>query len=172
MSTYIALLRGINIMGKRSIKMAALRSSLRETGLENVQTYIQSGNVVFNHVDSPIEKLKDMITDRIEKDFGFDLPIWILNRHELIQAKQSHPFPRNQPEQLYFTFLSKSTNPTYIASLKEINFEPEGIQIQGRIAFLNFPEGRGRATLSNNLIERKLKVSATTRNWNTVSKVI
>ena len=102
MSTYISLLRGINVSGQKKILMADLKSLYEELGFTNVQTYIQSGNVVFEYQASSSEKLEQMIFDKIKAHYGFEVPNLILTSNEIEEALKSNPY--QDIEKMYFTF--------------------------------------------------------------------
>ncbi len=172
MKTYIGLLRGINVGGHKKIKMADLRAHLGEVGLMEVQTYIQSGNIVFKSSIEDTAVLSKTIQDMIFTNFGFEVPVVILKSEDLERALIQNPFKEQPIETFCFTFLSDHPLMENIENLNSINYPEEKFKLIGKTVFMYLPNGFARAKLSNNLFEKKLKVSATTRNWKTVNKLI
>lgn len=172
MKTYIALLRGINVSGQKKIKMADLRALLEKAGLENVRTYIQSGNVVFEHREGEAENLATKIQQAIRKKYGFEVPTLIITAEGLNYVLQNNPFlqqPDKDVSRMYVTFLAHLPQASQQEALESIDYAPEECRIDGKYVFLHSPNGYGRAKLNNNFLEQKLKVQATTRNWKTVN---
>jgi uncharacterized protein (DUF1697 family) len=175
METYIALLRGINVSGQKQIKMAALKASLEEAGLQRVRTYIQSGNVVFEHDSQDPKRLASLIEQDILKRFGFDVHVILITPSELATVLTSNPFLNSRGEDvklLYVTFLADEPVPASIADLKNVNYSPEEFSLRGKQLYLFAANGYGNAKMNNNFFETKLKVKATTRNWNTITKLV
>ena len=175
MHTYIALLRGINVSGQKKIKMAELRTQLTELGFENVQTYIQSGNILFHFPETEHEILEKKIADKISADYGFEVPVLVKKATDFQEALDRNPYLKdenNDPKRIYFTFLATAPSVEQIKVLEEKNYEPELYTIDSKNIYLYVPKGYGRTKLSNNLFEQKLKVQATTRNLKTVKKLI
>lgn len=174
MSTYIALLRGINVSGQKIIKMADLKLLFEAQGFQNVQTYIQSGNVVFSSVEKNISKLESNISSSIKKKFDFNVAVMVITPAKIEYVLDKNPFVKMKKdiERLYVTFLSESPLKENIIKLNAIDFSPEEYFLDGRYIFLYVPNGYGKAKLNNNLFENKLKVSGTTRNWKTMSKLL
>jgi len=174
-NTYIALMRGINVSGQKKILMADLRTYLEESSFYNVRTYIQSGNIIFEseiaNVGEITEKIKSVIKDR----YGFDVPTLVRTKQYLLDVVKSNPFVEQTEEnskRIYLTFLDKYPDVEFVHKLKEIDYSPEEWEIQQDYIYFYSPDNYGNAKMSNNLFEQKLKVSATTRNWRTVNKLI
>jgi len=176
MNKRIAILRGINVGGKRKILMADLRLLFENLGFSDVETYIQSGNVIFNTVN----KITDIeIADRIEKEiadkYGFDVPIILRTAAELEQTVKSNSFYQNTDidiKLLHLTFLKEEPTEENKLKVELINIEPDKFIIKGKDVFI-LSEGKyHKSKLTNNFFERKLKGPATTRNWNTVLKLL
>jgi uncharacterized protein (DUF1697 family) len=175
MKTFIALLRGINVSGHKKIKMAELREQLNKAGLTNVQTYIQSGNIVFNSDQNSTSKLQALIHKTILDGFGFDVPTTLLTLDYLVQANQNNPYSKEAEEkgnQAFITFLSQEPEQERIELLRSIDYSPDVYHIDKTNIYLYCPNGAANSKISNNLFENKLKVSATTRNFKTVWKLI
>jgi len=174
METYIAILRGINVSGQKSIKMADLKTHLEEMGYHKVETYIQSGNVVFDHETSPPQDLAKDIEEKIFEKYGFQVPTIVKLPSELEHTLGHNPFlqdPRKDPNRMYVTFLSEAPSSISMAKVENIDHSPEEFVLDGANIYLFAPLGYGRAKMNNNFFENKLKVAATTRNWKTVNKL-
>lgn len=175
METYISILRGINVSGQKLIKMDALRKRYENLGFHNVTTYVQSGNVVFVANDLEINRLEQTISQQIEKDFGFDVPVIVLTIENLKGIIGNNPFfddPNKDPSFLHVTFLSSKPghyDPKTIEAKKQSG---EEILFADNAVYLYCPSGYGRTKLTNNFLEMKLKVRATTRNWKTVNELL
>lgn len=174
MNTFIALLRGINVSGAKTIKMDNLRLTFQKQGFENVTTYIQSGNVVFTSVENSTLQLAAKIADAVKTDFGFDIPVIVLSSAELQTIAKNNPLNDGARDTafLHVTFLAE--NPAAF-NLSEIGAKKQGneeIMISGKVVYLYCPHGYGKTKLTNTFLESKLKVAATTRNWKTVTELV
>jgi uncharacterized protein (DUF1697 family) len=171
MNTYISMLRGINVSGQKIIRMEELASLYESLGFKNVRTYVQSGNVLF---DSPItegSRLSGLIADKIKKAFGFFVVVVLRTRDELQAVVQNNPFLKERgidPARLHVTFLLEAPDQEALSRLQAVKDRTDRIKAGSREVYLHCPQGYGRTKYSNHFIERTLKVSATTRNWNTV----
>ena len=173
MKTCIALLRGINVSGKNLIKMAELRNTLVETGLQNIRTYIQSGNIVFES-DEAGYRLADLIAAQIHTRFGFNIPVIVLLQDELRLIRDNNPFIGTDgiiEKQLYVTLLSSVPEQAVVDHIRSLDFSPDQLIFAGRAIYLNLVTGAANTKITNALLEKKLKVNATARNWNTVMKL-
>lgn len=173
MNIFIALLRGINVSGQKQIKMSELKTLFEKSGFQYVETYIQSGNVIFSSNETSAEKLSLKISSLIKKQFSFDAQVIVLTQENIEYVLNNNPFlkKKKESEKLYVTFLAKSPSDENINKLNAIDYSPEEYIIDGRYIYLFVPNGYGKAKLNNNLFENKLKVFATTRNWKTVDKL-
>lgn len=175
MSTYISMIRGINVGGKR-IKMADLRDIYISMGFEHVKTYIQSGNVIFKSENRDPEYLAKTIREKILETFKYSVEVVIRSNDELKQVVEASPFKDKDEKYVHVTFLSdnpsdkliKEIDPSLISGIKD----SEQFIIGSREIYLYLPEGYGRTKLNNNFFEKKLQLTATTRNWKTVNKLI
>jgi uncharacterized protein (DUF1697 family) len=176
MKTYITILRGINVSGHKMIKMADLKKMFETLPFENVRTYIQSGNVVFDARAEDEQDFEKLIHNTIQKTFSFSVPVIVLEAKELKNVWQDNPFLKGRNEdvtQLHVTFLDEIPNNNLVEKLKETaQFLPDEWILDGRAIYLFCPNGYGKTKLTNNFFENKLKVTATTRNWKTVNELI
>ena len=170
---YIALLRGINVSGQKKILMADLRELLSD--YNDVKTYIQSGNIIFESDAKNVNELEQYIKDKIYKKYGFEVPVIVKTFDEWEQAFNNNPFLSDTSidiKQLYVTFLSEIPSEENIEIMNQIDFSPDEFIIQNNLIYSRYPNGSGRSKMTNNNFEKKLKVSATSRNWNTVTKLL
>lgn len=176
MTTYVSLLRGINIAGRRSIKMDALRAMYQSLGLERVSTYIQSGNVVFSTEETRTSYLEQIISSRLLDDFGLDVPVLVLSRDMLAKVIADNPWSSDEskaPERLFITFLKvPSVAEQSLSRLTERKQASEELALTPHAIYLYCPEGYARTKLSNDFIERCLCTQATTRNWATTTTLL
>jgi uncharacterized protein (DUF1697 family) len=177
MPVYLALLRGINVSGKKIIKMEDLRKLMESSGYKNVKTYIQSGNVVFESGVKDKDKLAKEIELVIEKQYGFDVSVFVVDINDVNRAVDNNPFAtKDQVEEgtkkIYVTFLSEIPLAENIEKLKQAPIGEDLIEFADDILYFKLMSMASESKLSNTLIESKLKVRATTRNWNTTLKLL
>jgi len=174
MIKYIAILRGINVGGKHKILMADLRLLIESLGFSNVKTYIQSGNLIFEAKKGlVILDMELLIENAILNQYGFVVPIIIRTTKELRQIFDSNLFIKdNDITQLCVTFLKKK--PSYEDTIKTnlYKFDDGEFNIVNKEIFICFKGKYHKSKLTNNFFEKKLQVSATTRNWRTISKLV
>lgn len=169
MNTHISLLRGINVSGKRLIKMDALSALYNELGFTGVKTYIQSGNVVFQTTETNTGVLAEKISAAIKTRFDFDVPVLVLSAKELEMAATSNPYVGLHEEKfLHVTFLADLPTAENWNKIEAEAYLPDAFQVIEKCIYLHTPNGYGNTKLNNTFFENKLKVSATTRNWKTV----
>jgi uncharacterized protein (DUF1697 family) len=170
---YISVLRGINVGGKRKILMADLKELYADLGFTNCISYIQSGNVIFDYSDSSNSELASRIQNAITEKYGFDVPVIVRTSKEWEQSVQANPYTdSHEKENLCLTFLNETPKAELTAVISELNFEPDSFQIINKNVFIYCPGKYHQTKLSNQFFESKLKVKATTRNWNTVLKLL
>lgn len=173
--TYISILRGINVSGHRIIKMDALKKLCLDLKFKNVQTFIQSGNIIYNFKETATDKINILIKTAIENTFGFDVPVVTSTISELENIIKSNPFINDTTkDQSFFhiTFLSGFPAPGKMDALKQLNFQADDFIEIGNVIYLYCPGGYGNTKLTNNFFENKLKLTATTRNWKTVNELL
>lgn len=169
------MLRGINVSGKKLIKMDALKKLYESLGFQNVTTYVQSGNVIFKTTETEPEKSEQMIYKQIEKDFGFKVPVIVLTAEKLKQVVDNNPFvidPAKDPAFLHVTFLSSKPESFDRSKIEEKKQDGEEISFTDEVIYLFCPNGYGRTKLNNNFLESRLKLTATTRNWKTADELL
>jgi uncharacterized protein (DUF1697 family) len=174
-SVMISMLRGVNVGGHNKIKMEALRELYESLGLQDVQTYVQSGNVVFRTKESRADLLGKRLEDAIEKAFGFRPGVVLRNASEMRAAIAKNPFASRQgidPAKLLVTFLAGDPGSEERGNALAIKTFPEELRIDGREVYIYFPNGMARPKMSWPRIEKALKTSGTGRNWNTVTKLL
>ena len=175
MSKFIALLRGINVSGQKKIKMAEFKVHLENAGLQDVQTYIQSGNIVFSSTEKDADKLARKIEQTIQNIYDFHVPTLVLKRDYLTWVLENNPF-QNDPDieikKIGFAFLYAIPVQENIDKLMSYNYPDEKVVLKKGITYLYYGNGAGKAKTHNNFIENKLKVTASSRNYNTVFKLI
>lgn len=172
MTKYIALLRGINVSGQKKIPMAVLREILVEVGLKHVQTYIQSGNVIFQSTEVEKQVLASKIYEMIKSHFGFEVPILVLKPEELQQIFDHCPFSQEKKENSYFMMLFTKVDGALAEEISNIAYPNEEFLITEKAVYFYCSLGYGRAKLNNNFFERKLKITATARNYKTMVKLL
>jgi uncharacterized protein (DUF1697 family) len=172
LAVYITLLRGINVGGHKLIKMAELKDILFSAGFRNVQTYIQSGNVVFESDETAVSEIELNIRLGIKGKYGFDVEVMVREVDEFRKIVATNPFPEAEGNKLYVTFFQETPTNIPYEELDKVKSESEVYLFQAQIMFLYCPEGYGQTNISNAFIEKKLKTVATTRNMNTIVKLL
>ena len=170
MVTYIALLRGINVGGRREVPMARLRAVHERLGHANVATYIQSGNVVFD-AEEGSDGLAEMIGAAIAAEFGFEVPVMIRSATELEAVVAAGPFTGEHfdPARVGVAFLDRVPGTEERLQLDADAIRPDEFEIIGREVHFHCPNGFSKTKLTNTFLEKKLGAAATSRNWKTVS---
>jgi len=170
MKTYIALLRGINVGGHKKVPMATLRELLTKCGLKNVQTYIQSGNVIFQ--SEKANELEEIIKKSILDYFGFEVSVIVKTPSELQNILDDCPFQKDKKEHSFFIILNKIPDAELVKDAQQISFENEEIVIKKDALYFYCSTGYGKSKFNMNTFERKLKVIGTARNYNTIIKIL
>lgn len=177
MTIYIALLRGINVGGKNIIKMADLKRTFEAIGLSRVQTYIQSGNVLFESNEEE-ELLRNKIEHEIKSDFGFSVIVILRTAVELEHIIRNLPFSKeevleaessSEGESLYVSLLTQPPSQEEIEGLNIYRSKSDEYRIEKREIYLLFRHSIRNSKLANNL--QKLDIPSTVRNWKTINKL-
>lgn len=172
MNRYAVFLRGINVSGKNLIKMDALKSTLLSHGFNNVKTYIQSGNILVE-TDLKTAAIQKQITEILLKEFHLRVPVFVLSIANLEKVLQNNPFPESAvSNKLFITFLSEKPKGNLIEKLATFDFGNEIFHVVDDVLFFYLPNGMSSSKMNNNFFENKLKVTATSRNLNTILHVI
>ena len=171
MLTHICIIRGINVWWNNKITMDTLASVFVGLGFGEIQTYIQSGNVLFYSDEKDSNRLTDMITHAIHHQLQIDVVVQIKTAAQWSQIIKQCPYSKWSTDNLYVTFLwstpIKKSTPEIIAACTQW----EQFSIVDQQVYLLCPQWYGTTKLSNSFLEKKLKTSATTRNWNTVCAI-
>jgi uncharacterized protein (DUF1697 family) len=173
LKTWIALLRGINVLGTHTVPMKDLVTTLTRAGLLSVRTYIQSGNVVFQTTEGTPRTLGVRIAQLMEKKFGFRPAVIVLSDLELSDAIRGNPFPKAiaEPKSLHLCFLSEAPSNPDLEALTKLKAGKEAFALKGRVFYLHTPDGYGNSKLAAK-VERALGVATTCRNWRTANQLL
>lgn len=174
-TTYICILRGINVSGQKIIKMEALKELCIALHFQNIQTYIQSGNIVFQTKKTASEELEKEISKGIATKFGFDVPVILIELTEWEDILSANPFLKDETkDNTYFhiSFLSKNPSHEDFTKIEAVRYAPDEFYLVGRAIYLYCPNGYGNSKLTNNFFEHKLNLVATTRNWKTSNELL
>lgn len=168
MTTYVALLRAVNVAGRGKIKMDDLRLAIRALGYKDVITYIQSGNVVFTG-DAPVIAMG--LESAIAAELGMDVTVMLRTSAQLKRVVRRNPFPDAGASQLHVGFMSHRPSAQIAQKLDLQRFRPDDVVVEGSELYFHLPNGMGRSKLPGYL-GAQLKVPITIRNWNTVTKLL
>jgi uncharacterized protein (DUF1697 family) len=183
MTKYISILRGINVGGNRKILMKDLKVLFEKLGFSKVETYIQSGNVIFeSNQNNSTADVEQNIQQALSETFGFDVPGIVRTADEWTESIANNPFwkePNADIDRLHLTCLKEVPSPELLEKIKTFQLlpvrqahgEPDRFEIIGKDVFIFCAAGYGTSKLTNPFFESKLKVPATTRNWKTVIKL-
>ena len=175
MTKHLALLRGINVSGHNMIKMDALKKMLENMGFQNVETYIQSGNVFVESDEENAASVGFKIKQEIFREFGHDVPVVVITKNDLELCFKNNPYLKEKDcdtKKLYVAFISKELSPLALNDLKISNFKPDEAAIDASRIYIKYAVGAGKTKLDQKYIEKKLNATATIRNWNTVTKLL
>ena len=174
MTTYISILRGINVGGHNMIKMDALKQMYVSQGYSSVQNYIQSGNILFNAPVTTTTALENILSENILLTFGLRVAVIVLTMDELENALTNNPYspdPLKDSARIYFTFLSKVPDKALLESISPGLYAPDEFSACDKVIYNYCPNGYGNTKLTNTFFEHKLKLNATSRNLKTVSEL-
>ena len=170
MRKYIAFLRAINVGGTTIIKMADLRKMFESFGLENVQTYIQTGNIIFESKETSASRLEEQVERQLEKASGKPIRVFVRTMKEAAALVTDCPYEPGEGETVYVVFLDKKPAKKNIDALIAQQSKADEFAVKGKTAF-NLRRDRDTSVFSNNFIEKVLGVSGTTRNLTTIKKI-
>jgi uncharacterized protein (DUF1697 family) len=173
----VAMLRGINVGARNQIKMAELEALFSGLGHTGVVTYIQSGNVVFKSRSKNTSTMARAVEARIARDLGLDVQVLLRTHDDLARVVRANPFVRSgaDPAKLHVTFLADPSDAALVAALGAEaggKFGRDEFRVISRHVYVHCPDGYGNTKINNAFFEKRLKTAATTRNWNTVKKLL
>lgn len=155
---HVALIRGINVGTANRLRMADLRAALERAGYEDVQTYLQSGNVVLRSGSSP-----EQVASDVAAATGFDVAVMVRSAGQIAAVVEGNPYPEVEDgKKLHVAFLDGEPK------LPEADFSPEAFTLRGQELYVSLPDGMQNSRLVKALSDRSIGVAATWRNWNTV----
>ncbi|TMV50762.1 DUF1697 domain-containing protein [Paenibacillus mesophilus] len=174
-TTYIALLRGINVNGQKLIKMDHLKSIFESMPVSRVRTYIQSGNVLFEVEDRGTDQIRESIESKLKDALGYKVDVVVRTKDELELTVADNPFEEDgAPDdgKIYVSFLSEKPTAEALRVLASFQSDVDEYRVAGREVYIRCRGQYGKSLFSNNFLEKKLGVIATTRNWQTVNKLV
>jgi uncharacterized protein (DUF1697 family) len=171
MKTYVALLRGINVGGRNSLRMSELKEILSNLGCRDVMTYIQSGNVVFRSAEDP-KWIAQEAASEVHRRHGFEPRVLLLEKSQFMEAIERNPFtpPPLDSKALHLGFLGSTPSAPNLAELEALKTPTEQFSLVGRVFYLLAPDGIGRSKLAAKS-EKLIGCTMTDRNWRTVTKI-
>jgi uncharacterized protein (DUF1697 family) len=171
MTTYVVLLRGVMPTGKNKVPMALLRQKLSEAGLREVRTYIQSGNVLVQ-TELTAAEVEILVHDVVKQSFGGELAVMARTTGQFQKILTQNPFTQADTSCLYFSLLSARPDSALLKDFEAIDFSPDQIRVIDDVIYTLYETKLSNSKFTNNWFERKLKVSATTRNFNTMQALV
>jgi len=173
-TTYIGLLRAVNLAGRNRISMADLRQLLLDEGMSDPQTLLQSGNVVFRSAGASTSKLEQRLEGAATRRLRLETDFIVRSATEWKQLIAANPFrteAASDPGHLLVMCLKAAPQRTAEAALQKAIKGREVVRVVGQQAYVVYPDGVGRSKLTTAVIEKHLGTRTTGRNWNTVSKL-
>ncbi len=174
MTTYIALLRAINVGGTKKVAMSELRAFVETLSFADVRTLLQTGNLVFNGKTRSATSLERQLESEAQKRLNLDTDFFVRTAGELAAIIAKNPFPseaKRDPSHLVVQFLKDAAAPAAVKALQAAITGPEIVRAKDKQLYVVYPAGIGRSKLTAKLIESKLGARATGRNWNTILKL-
>jgi uncharacterized protein (DUF1697 family) len=176
MPVFISMLRGVNVGAHHRIKMDALRAVYISLKLEDPQTYVQSGNVIFRTKEKSSDQLAQKLQDAIDRKFKFRPEVILRSTAELKKAVAANPFGKRgdiEPGKLLLSFLAAEPAAEAQAMVDNL-YQPHrvGLYLTGGELYIYFPDGAGKSKLPWSSLEKLFKVTGTARNWNSVTKML
>jgi len=172
MPRYVSILRGINVSGKNKIKMTELADLYRSLAFTAVESYIQSGNVVFGSPAGSNQEIASMIEEGIKEAFGLEVPVIVRSKKDFQKVISHNSFISRtgiDPAFLHVTFLERKPGKDRLAAFSPSGLGQDEFAVSATEVYLYCPGGYGKTKLSNAFLEKQLGVTATTRNWKTVN---
>jgi uncharacterized protein (DUF1697 family) len=174
MNMHVALLRAVNVGGRNAVAMKQLRTWMEQAGLRSVSTYLQSGNVVFAAEDRSPRQSGAEIEDLIARHAKLTIRVLVRTTAELERVVALNPLEHaaEDPRRLHVMFLDEAPSVAAFEGLDPADLEPDVFVLDGRHLYMWYPEGIGNSRLGGAFWERRLRVTGTARNWNTVTKLL
>jgi uncharacterized protein (DUF1697 family) len=175
MPTYIALLRGINVSGQKPVPMAELKTLFEKLGFKGAKTLIQTGNVVFSSPKAGKDAIVKILEAGILKHFSFDVSVILRTLGEMEAALAKNPYGKRklaENEKVYISFLARAPDKADVKAFEAVSDEKDEFIVTQSEVYILVRDGYGKSRFSNNFVEKKLKVAATTRNLETTGKLI
>ncbi len=175
MPTFVCLVRGVNVGGHNRLRMADLKATCESAGLTGVRTHLQSGNAVFRAAGGDAARIEKQIENGIRKIAKIEVSVILRTKAALRKAIEANPFPdaaRRDPSHLMVVFLAQEPAIGAFEALRSSYAGPEKLHAAGRELYVDYGASVGQSKLTNTLIERKLGVVGTTRNWNTTTRLL
>jgi uncharacterized protein (DUF1697 family) len=171
---YIALLRGVNVGGNNKLPMKSLTALCEAHGCSSVQTYIQSGNIVFKAAAKSAAAFPRALKEDIKKNFGFETTIILRTVDEMRAVTENNPYltPGVDTKFLHVTFLAGEPSLTDVVRLNPVCDKEEAFTLRGKEIFMYLPNGMGRSKMATYAFDKILRTVGSTRNWQTVTKLL
>jgi uncharacterized protein (DUF1697 family) len=174
MPAFVALLRAVNLGPHNKISMADLKAVAEGAGLSEARTLLQSGNLVFQAKAQSSAALEKLLEGALAKKLGLKTPVVVRSAAEWRAALEANPFPKeakSDPSHLLVMPLKAKVEKAVVAELVKAIVGREQVKLGGQVLYLVYPDGIGESKLTAALIEKKLGVAGTARNWNTAQKI-
>jgi uncharacterized protein (DUF1697 family) len=173
-TTFIALLRGINLGPRNKIAMADLRELLEGLGHGDVRTHILSGNAIFTSTRRSPARIATDIERAIEERFGLDIAVLVRTRDELAAAIDANPFPgaKGEPSHCFALFLSENPDRGKLDAIDPATYKPDEFRLGDRVIYTWLPNGLQGSKVFAVLSDKRLGVTTTNRSWNTTTKLL
>jgi uncharacterized protein (DUF1697 family) len=170
----VALLRGINVGGRNKVPMQTLRELIARIGGTDARTHLQSGNAVFRHAEQDMRLLEAALEQALAEELGLTLSCLVRSAPELRRVVEANPFPMEGIDGARFlvVFLSAAPPSARLAAIDPAAYAPDAFAAGERVLYVNLPNGIRDSKLATMFTDRRLGVTATARNWNTVTKLL
>jgi uncharacterized protein (DUF1697 family) len=170
-TTWVALLRGINVGRNKRIAMSGLRELLQSLGYTDVRTHLQSGNAIFSTPRRKPDAIEQEVSSGIKRAFGMEVAVMVRSAAELAAVVEANPFVARgvTTAELHATFLTTSPSPTKIATVDAAAVAPDEFAFGTRVIYLRLPNGVTGSRMPN--LDRVLGMPTTTRNWSTTTRL-
>lgn len=170
---YVALLRGLNVGAHNRITMKDLITVFEAVGCKRLETFIQSGNVLFDASATLSRRVPTLVAEKLKEDFDITSPVILRDEKDFAAVLKNNPFLRREPDlaTLHVGFLADHPEPARVKALDPKRSPPDEFEVKGREVYFHFPNGLARSKLTNLWFDKELGTLSTVRNWNTVSEL-